>query len=709
MPQPMQFVNPVCLYFLLAALIPVLVHLFDWQRYKKIYFSNVRMLQQIEERQRRKARLREYAVLASRVLTVVCLVLAFAEPYIPEHADKSAGRGQTRVSIYLDNSFSMQAPTERSLLLEQAKDEVKNILKAFPPDASVQLLTNEFHGEDQAFHTADKILEKLPQIESSSASRTLAEVLTRQQSLFEQSGIPSASRLYYLVSDFQKVNFRESIKPDTASRYVLVPLKASNYANLSVDSLCLDMPVLQAGRETPLRVFLQNRSDKEQLQLPLRLFVQGKQRGAYPVDLKAGEKKEVVIPLPLEQIGNLQAFVEIPDYPMRFDDRLYFSLQVASKIKVFHLFEEVPSSAVAKVFAQDSNFEYRAMSPKNIDYGSLRTAALIVADALQEWPSALAGELEQFVRDGGSLLLIPCAPPAGNENFVPDEAVCRALIGAVRAPFVAEEMPVKQVEVNHPVFSLAFSSPGKNADYPKTWGHYPLPTAARVPYRSLMSFSTGNHMAQDADFLQVYSAGSGRLYLLSSPLQKKYTDFDRHYTFVVALLNMALYQGGSGALYHETGGNQGLYFPSALLAQSSEEGLFHLVSTDDPDFDLIPSVRRIGSETAFFLYDARLEAGNYLLTDFQKIKLPISFNHPRAESEKECMDEDDLRNRLQDLRLKKAFVMNPDKTDLSKSVERMERGRELWKVFLIFALAFALFEMLFLRGLSLKIGSRKLR
>ncbi len=691
----MQFVNPSCLYFLFAALIPVIVHLFRLQRYRRVYFSNVRLLQEINTQQKKNARLREYAVLSARVFTVVCLVLAFAQPYLLPDDTVAAGTG-SRVSVYMDNSFSMQAPAERSVLLEKAKEQVRRILKAFPPDASVQFLTNDFKGEDQAFLPPAKILERLEQTDYCALPRSLSEVRARQQALFEQSGVDSRQRLCYYVSDFQKAGF--DLKPgDSLSVLVFVPVKGVDYANVSLDSARLETPVLQAGREVPLRVFLQNRSDREQLQVPLRLFVGESQVGAYPVDLAPGERKEVVLPLRIEKSGNLQGFVEVADYPMQFDNRLYFSLQVSTRIKVFHLYQEEPSAAVSKVFAGDSAFDYRLFPLRNIDYGHLKTADLIIADAVREYPSALVSELEQFVNRGGSLLSIPAAPSALEPDFIPDARLSLALTGSTRAPFVTEERSVKRLAAEHPVFGLALSSVSSNASLPLTRARYPLPSSTKVPVQNLMAFSTEN-TGEDAAFLQVYHVGKGFLYLLASPLGKEYTDFQEHYTFVVALLNMAFYKGGATEIYHAASGRDGLYFPSASFPESAEQAVYHIVPTGKAGFDLIPSLRRAGSETVFFLQGAVIEAGNYLLTDRKSVDIPLSFNYSRSESEKECLDEAALRESLRKLRLKNGFVMNPDRIDLAKSVERMNRGQELWKVFLIFALVFALLETLFLRG-----------
>ncbi len=45
----MQFKNPEILYFLFLLLIPILIHLFHLQKFKKVAFTNVKFLKEIEQ------------------------------------------------------------------------------------------------------------------------------------------------------------------------------------------------------------------------------------------------------------------------------------------------------------------------------------------------------------------------------------------------------------------------------------------------------------------------------------------------------------------------------------------------------------------------------------------------------------------------------------------------------------------------------------
>ena len=72
----MLFSHPAFLWGLLAVAIPVIVHLFNFRRYRKVYFSNVERLSELHTEQRRRSTLRQWLVLAMRVLAVVFLVIA---------------------------------------------------------------------------------------------------------------------------------------------------------------------------------------------------------------------------------------------------------------------------------------------------------------------------------------------------------------------------------------------------------------------------------------------------------------------------------------------------------------------------------------------------------------------------------------------------------------------------------------------------------
>ena len=80
----MQFKHPEILYALLLLIIPILVHLFQLQRFVKVPFTNVKLLKTIEKQTRKSARLKKWLILLARLLVFTCLIFAFAQPYFSE-------------------------------------------------------------------------------------------------------------------------------------------------------------------------------------------------------------------------------------------------------------------------------------------------------------------------------------------------------------------------------------------------------------------------------------------------------------------------------------------------------------------------------------------------------------------------------------------------------------------------------------------------
>src|SRR3954462_544708 len=111
----MYFLYPAFLFALLSLAIPVVIHLFNFRKYKKVYFSNVQFLKELQEQQASRRNLKERLILAARLLAVLFLVLAFAKPFIPHNQAVTVAKQQV-VSIFLDNSYSMQTLSKEGSL-----------------------------------------------------------------------------------------------------------------------------------------------------------------------------------------------------------------------------------------------------------------------------------------------------------------------------------------------------------------------------------------------------------------------------------------------------------------------------------------------------------------------------------------------------------------------------------------------------------------
>ena len=200
-----QFTYPFLLFGLFVLLIPVIIHLFNFRRYKKVYFSDIRFLQAVQIKSSKQQKLKYLLILISRILAITSLIFAFAQPYFA--SDKNIiNAGTHAVSIFVDNSFSMEHVSEQGNIFDEAKKKAKEIIQAYQPDDEFQILTNDFEGKHQRWLTKNEFLQELDEISISPVSKNLSQIVSRQSDLLKNTS--HNNQFIYIISDFQKENFQ---------------------------------------------------------------------------------------------------------------------------------------------------------------------------------------------------------------------------------------------------------------------------------------------------------------------------------------------------------------------------------------------------------------------------------------------------------------------------------------------------------------------
>ena len=144
----MAFLYPNFLWAFTALAIPIIIHLFQLRRFKRIEFPNVQFLQEVTQQTRSRKQVRHWLVLLARIFALAALVLAFAQPYLPA-SDGVAPAGERAVGLYLDDSWSMDGQNAGGRLLDQARTDAQDAIMAHAPAVRFQVLTNRFEGRQQ--------------------------------------------------------------------------------------------------------------------------------------------------------------------------------------------------------------------------------------------------------------------------------------------------------------------------------------------------------------------------------------------------------------------------------------------------------------------------------------------------------------------------------------------------------------------------------
>ena len=123
------FLNLTALFGLVAALIPLILHLLNRKRKDVIDFSTIRFLKQLEKREMNRLRLKRLLLLLIRTLTVIAIVLAFSRPTIRGYLPGASI--STHAVILIDNSLSMQIKDEGISLFDRSLQTATEILSTF--------------------------------------------------------------------------------------------------------------------------------------------------------------------------------------------------------------------------------------------------------------------------------------------------------------------------------------------------------------------------------------------------------------------------------------------------------------------------------------------------------------------------------------------------------------------------------------------------
>jgi hypothetical protein len=266
----MQFIYPEFLYALAFLLIPIIIHLFNFKRFKTLYFPDVSFLKQVQQKSKSSSKLKHLLVLASRLLMISCLVIAFAQPFLKKEGE-ILKKGKAAVQIYLDNSFSMQSEAREGRTFEIAKQRAYTIVKSYSVSDQFQILDNSYSADSEIWLNKDAAIEKIQSIEISHENRKLSEVLAR---LDESRNEEVEQFDIYLISDFQESNFDIEQIDSMKNSLNLVFLEANENDNISLQSMQFDKPFHLSGQsETVMaKVIRHGLSDKKKV--PIKLYLE---------------------------------------------------------------------------------------------------------------------------------------------------------------------------------------------------------------------------------------------------------------------------------------------------------------------------------------------------------------------------------------------------------------------------------------------------
>ncbi|MFZ6051758.1 BatA domain-containing protein [Halocola ammonii] len=678
----MKFLYPEILYALSAVAIPIIVHLFNFRRFKKVKFSNISFLKEVKIETRSKSRLKHILILISRILAITFIVFAFAQPYIQETENQRVAANQA-VSIYIDNSFSMEAENEEGPLLQVAKNKALEIVESYSATDQFQLLTNEFEGRHQRFYNQDEMIELIEEIGISPRTRKTSEAISRQKEMLQTA--PDSELSSYIISDLQEsTTDLTSLENDTTLDVVFVPTQAERVANIYIDSLWFSSPIQQVNQSEKLNIRIKNTLSQSVDNVPLTLTINGTQKALGSFNATPGDVTDTSLVFSNNEPGLKSGVVTLQDHPIVFDDKFYFSYKIKEKINVLELRPaDLRSNNISAVFSGDDHFEFTQTSTENIDYSEFAASDLIILNQISNLSSGMSAELEKFTKNGGSTLFIP-ASEADIDSY---NGFLRAMGSNPIQEAKSIETKVSDINLDNYIFKDVFDQIPQNIDLPSVKKYYPYQRLSRTGEEPLLTIQTGD------SFLSYYKVGDGKLYTSAVSLLNSESNFTQHAVFVTTLLRIAEFSQPTPPIYYTIGQNEALTLQNI---RPSGDQVFK-VREKEQQFEFIPEHRQSGPSTEIYVRNQVTSAGNYELLLAEEPVSTLSFNYSRDESNLRVIEVGNLESELQKFGLSNFRVIDSKIETLANNVKKLSAGNQFWRSCIIMALIFLAIEIILIK------------
>lgn len=648
----MQFKHPEILYALLLLIIPIIVHLFQLQRFVKVPFTNVAFLKNIEKQTRKSAQIKKWLVLITRLLALSCLVLAFSQPFISE----SPIRQNTNVTIYLDNSYSMQAKGENGELLKSAAQKLieNNNLQ----NSTFTLITN-----DESFKNLDanSLKNKLIDLDYSPYKLDLTTVLLKTKSNYTEE--TNTLNKIILISDFQNIDYEN--KTDFRSMgfpISLIQLFPKKAQNIYLDSISIDS---KSAVETTLNALVKS-TQIVTSNVPVSLFQEGTLMGK--TTAKFTHSNRSAIQFTLQNTDSFNGKIAMVDDGMEFDNDFYFSISSPKKVNVLSIGN--PTYFLPKIYAENE-FNFTASPLQQLNYGKIQNQQLIILNELVDIPDELLASLSAFMENGGNLVVIP----SQNTNIDSYNRLLNALQTGRISAKIENDHQITSINYEHPLIKDVFEKKVTNYQYPKTAFHY------RNNFKNSSSILKFDN---NSPFISSIKNKNSTFYWIASPLNKEISNFTQSPLVVPIFYNFAKNSQKTAQLYYTIAPENEIEIATSIAKDQ-------VLKISNGTNEFIPLQKIFQNKVGLTLYNEISKSGFYKVSNNNDLVKNIAFNYGREESERNYADLNSLVSDAENVTVYASI------NELFKEIGNQQKINWLFKWFLAFSVLFLSIEMLLLK------------
>jgi hypothetical protein len=463
------FLNIAFLIGLVAAAVPIIIHLLNRRKVKRVKFSSLEFLDEVNKQRMRRINLRRILILILRTLAILALVFAFARPTLRSGL-LFAGSVPKNVVVCVDASFSMGAAMESGTAFDAAKKIATDVVDEASSSDVINVVAFAKSAEallEQGTRNKGVVKSTIERVELTSETTSIRGAIDRALDVIAKSDVNGGE--VYVVSDFrasEDSSLVDEAKIPADVRVYFVPVYDEDVDNVSIDRIGVPRKLLRPGEVVKVSVTATNHARRADANVPLEVVVDGDRKAEQVLELAPSATQTVTFPLSLAEPGRYHGRVGKNRDRLPIDDDRYFLIEVSNTIPVTVVTGR-RRAATGDATAPSAFYVEKALNPRGtadnefavrvIDERDV-TASALPANGVVVWvdPQNLEPKrmvlLERHVRRGGGLLVfLGNADPA-----ILNDPAFRALVGIRGGAEKGSESRAAftSFEKGHPIFSL---------------------------------------------------------------------------------------------------------------------------------------------------------------------------------------------------------------------------------------------------------------
>ncbi len=688
----MIFLNPAVLFGLLAASIPVIIHLFNLRKLKKIEFSTLTFLKELQKNKIRKIKLKQWILLALRVMIILFVVMAFARPTLKSfQIGGTTSAAKTTAVFILDDTFSMSVVDQKGSYFNQGKEIINKIIAQLQEGDEVGLiLVSNPKKETKLTSNLSEFLKIINQLDISFVSDNLNSALVKAAQLISRS--KNFNKEIYILSDFQKEEIiNKNLSNDLSEllnksvKLYSIDLSDKDVYNFSIDNLKINNQIFEKDKPVSFLIMITNNSKQDVDNAVVSLFLDDERAAQKSFDVRAGQSANVEIEAIPKSAGFIDITAEIETDEIEQDNKRFANLFIPEKISVGLFAENINDLTYVDLALRTAGETKYVIEKKNINQlGSqqLNKFQTIILSA-----NSLTSGIEQlksYFQNGGGLILFPSSIPDQIKlNQFYSQLGIRmnpAFVGKVGNDDI--RIKFDKTDFNHPIFKNIFQSDEKkNFESPELNAYY-------------RNSSAGNQIISLVDgssFLSEVRLNKGKILIFSSAPVLSWSDFSIKSIFAPLINKSAVYLASKERDQNDFIAGEDIN----INLRNQNPSQIKIVKPDKSE-EFINLTDNLSRD--YLAYSNIDIAGNYKFYSGDKLIDDISINTDPSESKTEYADEKDFENYLKEIKFGGNYISIDKESDITEKILQARFGSELWRYFLLAAITLALIEMTIARN-----------